>query len=504
MATMMADIGTADPTTGYRPVTITSGSLAAWITSQWPNQAENFYITWASNTSSSAPYYMSEFTDSTHFYINGYNGPNISGASLIISQIWTEAFAKSFAQNITTPLSFYSTSHSAGNCGSDNGVSINLSKLNNSSLGVALWLFSDTYWVAGNSQTRNFPSECKFIRSMVAIQKGSSRDLSLNDFTFYQGTGGTDTDPESFFTNDSVYFRWPQSGFCGNRYSTYIAVGHLDQDTESGNHQEMWRIKDIQSGGTTIDPNAWEYDILELPFGEGEFAPGGDWHDGSDLFTGNDANYIYMTGGLRSRTTSSIAQSLNYNKAGGTFMMRVPKSDIIVNSSTVVPTFANTQVYVGPTMNDWIYVNQFISNPDIGYPNAIVPSKYTTILDLGWFGEIALDFMKKSDGNYILINDPSPLAGTTICYALSSNLCSGWPDRTSAWGAGWYNIITLSSITDEGNTQGAYIPAIHRNQTWTGISTDDVLITFSTNLLTGSQYSDITSYWIYPIRVSGL
>jgi len=380
-------------------------------------------------------------------------------------------------------------SNAAGNFGADGGFSVDLS---NAGLNKSVWLFADTFWVSSNSGRTNFIN----VRNTIAVQSGSGRNLSNDSFAFYQ-RGTNPNNPTDFLTpslvtnyEDWTDHYWPLAGgYCGNSYSTYLfSVARTTMNTYTiGRHTGTPTSASSEHGVkdtiiwinniTNADPRQWNMQEIQWPFGERFINPTGQVIDLSDGFLYIMASYVDPTG---------------TEPTYGLCLCRVPKNDVVITSGT--PTFMRTELYMGSTIG-WVKANWLQNTTDLGK----IPSVLTA--SGGFFGNTFLgtggglgSVAKNSDGTFVEFEIST--LNNVIKFRRSNKLTGTWSN--------FYNLYYLPLNTQGGNPAWYYMPWCHPEQNWTGKATDDLVLTVSNNLLSGSLRNDTSAYWLQVLRVTGL
>lgn len=477
----------------YNVSAVSGTSLPSWVTSQLSGgslPSQGLYVSWSGSTTNALSF-INNYTNSTTFKIaySGTQFSNLSATNITVSQLWNAGQYHSIAKHSPNnpPISGM-LSLSPGPWGGDGGNGIDLT--NAGSNLTELWVFNDTYCATSGNSTRVNPSS-RFIRNCIAVQSGSaSNDLSLNSFTYY--FGGTAANPTSFINPTSDYNGWAShywlngGGFCINPTSTYIfALPRASAITStSGTFQAEhgYRTEVFWVNNVTADPNTWNFSGINWPWGQsgnGGMSPS----LGSQFIDLGDG---YITG------TMSIGTGF------GVGLFRTPKSDL---DATLInlPTFMRTEFYMGPNLG-WIKANALQNSTDLGQIPSVVPPIYE---GFGFFSsDITGSFVKLTDRTVLFEMGTLAPAGSNPClnYRASTSLSGTWGSQVPLYSPNTIN----NGKTPGGSTLWTYMAYAHPTQTWTGQSTNDVLLTFSTNITSGSTTGDTSSYWVDVLRITGL
>ena len=487
-------------------VTITSGSLATWIGSQFagnntPNQP--VYVSFLGDLSG-ATFSITQYVDQNNFYIAGVGSPfsipavGVSGINITAAQIWDQGQANTIAYTCSTaPPAYNATVAVKGAFGGDGGASIDLK---NAGISGALWMFADSYWIV-NGPLSTIPARMNsnlvaavLIHNCIALQtyNGSGTnayDATTCKFRYYSTITGSST------TNDTVAYFQPDTqvsgtvsgsqpwtsqywiaagtgGYCGNSYSTYISALSM-KDKANGVKQSVFWINNIST-----NPNKWNIQELDVaPFGQDLPVPT------MSFFDPYADGYLYSLVSLGAGFTSSTV--------AGFGLYRIPKGDIVITSG-MTPTFMRGEYFMGTGIG-WVNASWLQNTTDLGQLPTVV---HTSDADSAYPAQL-------SDGSFVIPSVDWPY-GFKLRIAQSDSLTSGWPDINNS-----PVIMTLPYWDNLGAARWYYQPHIHIEQTWSGKQTDDIVISTAHNNPDVGHTSTITqnptgsgSTWTFTISDS--
>jgi hypothetical protein len=465
-------------------VTLTSGSLASWITAGSGTQV---YLFSGTTLKLTAGTYMSVKTSSTVFTLSAAATANLTGLQVVISAK-APGYIYAWQQNCNPiPPTAAAVSLGAGYLGSDGGRSIDLAPAGLS--GSVLWTNDDTYWATAASQNRT--ASAYTVHGCIAIQTGGNYTLNYNTsgspaagsdtLTFYAPTAASTT-PAVILTAPGLgpgQYIYPYGGICINQYCTLILCAVFFPVTVAAPTGCIVWINNIKNGSSVQAPNAWNMQTLS-PFGDGIPVP----QNSMQWLTYTDSNSVEWVVGYGEALSSAANQDRNI------YAFRWPYSDLNIGSSGT-PYFGNVQYWCGP--QGWVAADIMQS------PQPTFPQLTPLFTPFAWPYAV-LDnsggVYERSDGSYVSVNQ---IYSTTVSGAM---YFSNAPTITGAYGAWKQFYDDQTTYTSPTSSFVTYGLQTHVEQTWSGQATDDVLVSYATNTTNG--LADARTVWPQFLMVSGM